>query len=179
MRGLLRFEHRLTRRKGVSSSRFLWSEKCYAACENTYLQPVTQQRRDGKYRDHSLRETGRKNNKYYVFYDESEAAGLAGTKTTIKWDYERVIILRSGTVDCRQEFAGGLVSESMYRTPYLALPMRLTTEYLYVYCRDKVWHIDLEYVLELEGQTRSRFKLKMEIEEDVKREYEGSTGCCH
>ena len=39
-----------------------------------------------------------KNNKYYVFYDESEAAGLAGTKTTIKWDYERVIILRSGTV---------------------------------------------------------------------------------
>ena len=34
-----------------------------------------------------------KNNKYYVFYDESEAAGLAGTKTTIKWDYERVIIL--------------------------------------------------------------------------------------
>ena len=111
-----------------------------------------------------------KNNKYYVFYDESEAAGLAGTKTTIKWDYERVIILRSGTVDCRQEFAGGLVSESMYRTPYLALPMRLTTEYLYVYCRDKVWHIDLEYVLELEGQTRSRFKLKMEIEEDVKRE---------
>ena len=68
---------------------------------------------------------------------------------------------------------------SVYRTPYLALPMRLTTEYLYVYCRDKVWHIDLEYVLELEGQTRSRFKLKMEIEEDVKREYEGSTGCCH
>ncbi|MFQ9935529.1 MAG: DUF1934 domain-containing protein [Phascolarctobacterium faecium] len=65
-----------------------------------------------------------KNNKYYVFYDESEAAGLAGTKTTIKWDYERVIILRSGTVDCRQEFAGGLVSESMYWTPYLALPMR-------------------------------------------------------
>ena len=100
-------------------------------------------------------------------------------QATIKWDYERVIILRSGTVDCRQEFAGGLVSESMYRTPYLALPMRLTTEYLYVYCRDKVWHIDLEYVLELEGQTRSRFKLKMEIEEDVKREYEGSTGCCH
>ena len=43
-----------------------------------------------------------KNNKYYVFYDESEAAGLAGTKTTIKWDYERVIILRSGTVDCRR-----------------------------------------------------------------------------
>lgn len=56
--------------------------------------------------------------------------------------------------------------------------MRLTTEYLYVYCRDKVWHIDLEYVLELEGQTRGRFKLKMEIEEDVKREYEGSTGSC-
>ena len=84
-----------------------------------------------------------KNNKYYVFYDESEAAGLAGTKTTIKWDYERVIILRSGTVDCRQEFAGGLVSESMYRTPYLALPMRLTTDYLYGYGTSWSYNFDM------------------------------------
>ena len=77
---------------------------------------------------------------------------LAGTKTTIKWDYERVIILRSGTVDCRQEFAGGLVSESMYRTPYLALPMRLTTEYLYVYAPIKV-HLAMH-----EKQEKFRFR---------------------
>lgn len=120
-----------------------------------------------------------KNNKFYVFYEEDAASGLAGTKTTLKWDHERVIILRSGTVDCRQEFAAGLVCESLYRTPYLTLPMRLTTEYLYVYCRDRVWHIELEYALELDGQAHSRLKLKIEIEEDVKREYEGSTGCCH
>ena len=77
----------------------------------------------------------------------------------------------------RKSFTLMAVDGSLGSIP--ALPMRLTTEYLYVYCRDKVWHIDLEYVLELEGQTRSRFKLKIEIEEDVKREYEGSTGCCH
>lgn len=63
-----------------------------------------------------------KNNKFYAFYEEPEESGLAGTKTTIKWDYDRVIILRSGTVDCRQEFAMGLVSESIYQTPHLALP---------------------------------------------------------
>lgn len=120
-----------------------------------------------------------KNNKNYAFYEEPEESGLVGTKTTIKWDYDRVIILRSGTVDCRQEFAMGLVSESIYQTPHLTLPMRAATEYLYVYCRDKVWHIELEYDLELDGKPHSRIKLKMEIEEDAKREYEGSTGCCH
>lgn len=120
-----------------------------------------------------------KNNKFYAFYEEPEESGLAGTKTTIKWDYDRVIILCSGTVDCRQEFAMGLVSESIYQTPHLALPMRAATEYLYVYCRDKVWHIELEYALELDGKPHSKLKLKLEIEEDAKSEYEGSTGCCH
>lgn len=120
-----------------------------------------------------------KNNKFYAFYEESEASGMAGTKTTIKWDYDRVIILRGGTVDCRQEFALGLVNESIYQTPYLTLPMRLVTEYLDVCCRDKVWHIELEYALEICGEPHSKMKLKLEIEEDLEREYEGSTGCCH
>lgn len=120
-----------------------------------------------------------KNNKFYVLYEEPEASGMAGTKTTLKWDTERVILLRRGTVESRQEFAGELADVSVYRTPYLTLELRTVTEYIYIYHRDKVWHIELEYALEIGGEPHSKMKLRLEIEEDVKREDEGSTGCCH
>ena len=42
-----------------------------------------------------------KNGKFYVFYDETEAVGMQGTKTTIKWNYDNVVIIRSGTVESR------------------------------------------------------------------------------
>ena len=40
-----------------------------------------------------------KNGKFYVFYDETEAVGMQGTKTTIRWNYDNVVIIRSGTVE--------------------------------------------------------------------------------
>ena len=33
-----------------------------------------------------------KNGKFYVFYDETEAVGMQGTKTTIKWNYDNVVL---------------------------------------------------------------------------------------
>ena len=66
-----------------------------------------------------------KNGKFYVFYDETEAVGMQGTKTTIN------------------------------------------TEYLYVYCRDGIWNIELEYMLEIAGQEQSEMKIKITIEEDA------------
>ena len=72
-----------------------------------------------------------KNGTNYVFYEESEVTGLEGTKTTIKWNDERIIILRSGTLDHRQEFCQGLVDKSLYQTPYLKIPLETATKYLY------------------------------------------------
>ena len=57
--------------------------------------------------------------KYYVMYQEDAQSGLEGTKTTLKWDQNRVIIMRNGTVDHRQEFAQGYKDKSLYQTPYL------------------------------------------------------------
>ena len=70
-----------------------------------------------------------KNGTNYVFYEESEVTGLEGTKTTIKWNDERIIILRSGALEHRQEFCQGLVDKSLYQTPYIkslySIPERL------------------------------------------------------
>ena len=42
--------------------------------------------------------------KFYVVYEETAATGLEGTKTTIKWDMERVVILRHGKLEHRTIF---------------------------------------------------------------------------
>ena len=40
-----------------------------------------------------------KGGKYYVIYKEDEQSGLDNTKTTLKWDDEHVIVMRSGSFD--------------------------------------------------------------------------------
>ena len=109
-----------------------------------------------------------KNGTNYVFYEESEVTGLEGTKTTIKWNDERIIILRSGTLDHRQEFCQGLVDKSLYQTPYLKIPLETETKYLYTGFRKGVWNLEIEYSLSHSGQPYGDMKILIEIEEDTK-----------
>ena len=105
-----------------------------------------------------------KNGKYYVMYTEQNEESFKGTKTTIKWDEERVLILRSGALEHRQEFCTGMVDESVYRTPYLEIPLVTTTKYVYASFRKGVWRIDLEYSLAHDGEFYADMKLVIEIE---------------
>ena len=109
-----------------------------------------------------------KNGTNYVFYEESEVTGLEGTKTTIKWNDERIIILRNGTLDHRQEFCQGLVDKSLYQTPYLKIPLETATKYLYTGFRKGVWNLEIEYSLSHSGQPYGDMKILREIEEDTK-----------
>ncbi len=109
-----------------------------------------------------------KNGKQYVFYEESALTGLEGTKTTLKWDEERVIIIRRGTLEHRQEFCQGLVDKSLYQTPYLKIPLETATTYLYSYFRNGVWRIEIEYSLAHGGQPYGDMKILIEIEEDTR-----------
>ncbi len=109
-----------------------------------------------------------KNGTNYVFYEESEVTGLEGTKTTIKWNDERIIILRSGTLNHRQEFCQGLVDKSLYQTPYLKIPLETATKYLYTGFRKGVWNLEIEYSLSHSGQPYGDMKILIEIEEDTK-----------
>ena len=102
--------------------------------------------------------------KYYVMYKEDAQSGLEGTKTTLKWDQNRVIIMRSGTVEHRQEFVQGYKDKSLYQTPYLKIPLLTYTRYLYTYfCKGK-WHLEMEYTLYHGEEPYGEMKLLIEIE---------------
>lgn len=102
--------------------------------------------------------------KYYVMYQEDAQSGLEGTKTTLKWDQNRVIIMRNGTVDHRQEFAQGYKDKSLYQTPYLKIPLLTHTRYLYTYFRKGKWHLEIEYTLYHGDAPYGEMKLLIEIE---------------
>lgn len=108
-----------------------------------------------------------KNGKYYAFYEENAESGLEGTKTTLKWDNERIIILRNGLLDHRQEFCRGYVDKSIYVTPYLKIPLETNTSYLYTYFRNGIWYLEIEYTLAHDGQFYGDMKILIEIEEDI------------
>lgn len=108
-----------------------------------------------------------KNGKYYVMYKEDEQSGLDNTKTTLKWDVEQVVVMRSGSVDHRQEFRCGYIDKSIYHTPYLKIPLITETTYLYTYFRDGVWHLEMKYTLYHEAEPYGKMKILIEIEEDT------------
>lgn len=108
-----------------------------------------------------------KNGKYYCFYDEEKGSGLEGTKTTIKWDQERVVLIRSGSLNHRQEFSEGMKNYSTYQTPYMEIPLVTDTKYLNTYFLNGAWCLEMEYSLQHSGETYGDMKIFIEIREEI------------
>ena len=105
-----------------------------------------------------------KQGKNYLIYEEDAQSGLEGTKTTVKWEQDHVLILRNGSVQHRQEFAKGLVDHSLYLTPYLKIPLITETNYVYTYLRNGVWHLEIEYTLYHDEAPYGDMQILIEIE---------------
>ena len=106
-----------------------------------------------------------KNGKFYAMYQENSQENFGLTKTTIKWEKDRVLILRSGALEHRQEFMKDMRQESLYRTPYMEIPLVTTTSYVYCFQRDKRWNLEVEYTLAHGDNPYGQVKLLIEIEE--------------
>ena len=123
--------------------------------EHGYLPPV-EQTYEGSFME--------KNGKCYAMYSENAESGFGNTRTTLKWEEDRVLLLRSGALEHSQEFVRGLVQESVYRTPYMEIPLVTTTHYVYCFYRKGVWHLEMEYTLAHGEQPYGDMKLLIDVE---------------
>ncbi len=103
---------------------------------------------------------------FYVRYDETEATGMLGTKTTLKWDQKALTVIRHGSYDHCQEHSKGKVSRSIYKTPYFTLPLETTTTHFLVKQERGAWFLEVEYEVTLDGAAQGKVKLLISIEED-------------
>ncbi|HIU63791.1 MAG TPA: DUF1934 domain-containing protein [Candidatus Avacidaminococcus intestinavium] len=106
-----------------------------------------------------------KNDKYYVVYEEPAATGLGKTKTTLRWDSERVLLLRHGQVECRQEFANDFEDHALYITPELTIPLRTLTKELQISQEVKSWQLEIKFQMQIAGSEPNDMNLKIVIEE--------------
>ncbi len=97
-----------------------------------------------------------KNGYCYVRYEETEASGMAGTTTTVKWNRTQVFLIRHGAYEMRQEFAEGNTCAGTYRTPYLIIPLEIMTKKVRVRKVSYGWRLQMEYNLTCAAADTSR-----------------------
>ena len=88
-----------------------------------------------------------KNGYCYARYEETEASGMAGTTTTLKWNGSQVSLIRHGAYEMHQEFTEGGTYTGDYRTPYLMIPLETKTKKVRVRKLPFGWKLQLEYDL--------------------------------
>jgi uncharacterized beta-barrel protein YwiB (DUF1934 family) len=70
----------------------------------------------------------RKNNKHYLLYDDIEEESGMTTKNTIKFNEDKVEVLRNGMVNGKLIFQQGKNSQSLYGTPYGDILLEVMTK---------------------------------------------------
>ena len=88
-----------------------------------------------------------KNGYCYARYEETEASGMAGTVTTLKWNADQVSLIRHGAYEMQQEFVEGGTCAGDYRTPYLTIPLETKTKKVRVRKLPRGWKLQMEYEL--------------------------------
>ena len=88
-----------------------------------------------------------KNGYCYARYKETEASGMSGTTTTLKWNSAQVSLLRHGTYEMHQEFVEGVTCAGDYRTPYLMIPLETKTKKVRIRKLPYGWKLQMEYDL--------------------------------
>ncbi len=164
---MLLFDHKVLNEKRAGSNRVCGEVNIHMKSVKVCIVSVMQDGQEQQETRHVY--TGamaEKNGKNYVFYDETAESGLEGTRTTLKWDAERVVLIRSGSLEHRQEFFRGYTDRSSYRTQYLNIPLETFTRYLYTAAHKGVWHIDIEYTLSQDGRPYGDMKIIIDIKEE-------------
>lgn len=105
----------------------------------------------------------RKNDAYYVIYEESELTGLVDTKTMIKANSDAVTVSRVGKYPSQLSFENGKRHLSLYHTEYGDLAIAVTTQRIVVELDEDGGLVDVEYAVEIDNQPVGTNHLKVEV----------------
>ncbi len=104
---------------------------------------------------------GESENITYLVYDETDVSGMAGSKTTIKMEGNKLTLNRNGEINSRMEFIEGESFLSVYGTPYGDFEMLTKTNKAAHNINPEGGTILLEYDLEIDHNPTQ--KTTMEI----------------
>ena len=91
----------------------------------------------------------RKNDSYYISYEESELTGLAGTRTTLRVKPDYVKLVRTGLYPSELLFELGKRHMSLYHTDYGDLSIVVSTNHIRNTLTDDGGELDVQYTVEV------------------------------
>ena len=100
--------------------------------------------------------------KHYVLYEDGDGS-QGKVSTVLKFDEDKLILLRHGTIEHRQEFTPQADSRSFYRTPLGELELEVHTHKLEMDFGTTAGTVDVLYDLAVNGQLQSRNSLHIEV----------------
>ncbi|WP_425446247.1 DUF1934 domain-containing protein [Dethiothermospora halolimnae] len=126
-----------------------------------------QKHTDGEKNDIELTTLGKfykKNDIYYIVYDESELSGMEGSTTTLKIEGSKISMKRFGNNNSKLTFEQGKKHRTSYQTPYGNMLMEVVTRTVDLDISDKgKGNINLDYRLSIGGEVESRNRLSIKI----------------
>lgn len=106
----------------------------------------------------------KKNEVYYIVYDESEITGMEGSITTLKIQGKKVSLKRFGNNNSKLTFEKGKSHISEYDTLYGFMPIEIVTSNVEIDISDSgIGKIKLAYTLDISGVLESTNKLSIEM----------------
>ncbi|RKD33483.1 DUF1934 domain-containing protein [Thermohalobacter berrensis] len=106
----------------------------------------------------------KKNDTYYIIYDESEISGMEGSTTTLKIEDDKVLMQRFGTSKSKLVFEKGKKHKSQYHTAYGNMDIEVITNSMDIKISDSgKGKIDLSYRINLSNLVESLNELKISI----------------
>ena len=91
----------------------------------------------------------RKNDSYYISYEESELTGLAGTRTTLRVKPDYVKLVRTGLYPSELVFELGKRHLSLYHTEFGDLSIVVSTQSIHSTLTDDGGELDVKYAVEV------------------------------
>ena len=120
--------------------------------------------------EHSASSVGhlhKKTDTIIVRYHENEDSGLGDTITVLKWSGDRLVVVRSGDVQSRQEFVVGLHKTGLYCTPHGNFELDYETLQLASEQHQGLLTLSVVFGSSLGDAPQQVTNLRIEIEEDI------------
>jgi uncharacterized beta-barrel protein YwiB (DUF1934 family) len=105
----------------------------------------------------------KKEQEYYVVYEETEISGMEGTTTTLKINKDKLTLLRKGTTNTKMIFEEDYRDTILYSTPHGVLELLVDTKQIQIDINDMGGEVKVNYDMSIAGQNPLTTQLEVSI----------------
>jgi len=106
----------------------------------------------------------RKNNSYWLSYDESETTGFEGQKTTLHVEKDRVTMRRSGSFDTQLIIEKGSRHQCLYDTGFGAITVGINGRDVRSTLNDDGGEVDFSYAMDINTALTSENRVIIKVD---------------